>query len=380
MTWFLIISLGIGILYVAIIFLFLVGWLRTPSFKISDKPTDIKISVLVPVRNEEKNIEGLLNDLLKQTYPQNMFEVLVINDHSTDSTAEILERYHKKHSNFRIITLREPSLTGKKSAIEEGIKNSRFGHIVITDGDCRAGVNWLQAIAQYYEKYSPVMILGPVIFKGKKKFWQGLLHLEQFSLLGTIAGSCGVHIPVMSNGANLSFEKKLFFEFANPLFNKTPSGDDVFLLLNAKKKYPKRIGFLKSVDAVIETNPPADLESFWEQRKRWVSKSRYYSDPGILLTGGIVFLTSFMLFIFFIGSFFSILVLKAFLILFFLKSIVDLLFLLTLTSFFEKKSLLRYFLPAQILYFAYVTLTGFSGFFGQYYWKGRKWEKGKRKL
>lgn len=380
MEWINIISLGIGIVYATSMMLFLAGWFRYRAFKLSESLPVVKISVLIAVRNEEKNIEKLLDDLLKQSFPQNFFEVIVINDHSTDATAQILSRYHQKHSNFRYILLEGPVSSGKKEAIKEGIKQARFELIITTDGDCRADRNWLLSMAQYYEKYKPAMILGPVIFRDKNKFWKKLLQLEQFSLLGITAGSCGINMPVLSSGANMAFEKQIFKQFSDPLFEQTPSGDDMFLLLNTKILNRDRIRFIKSADAAIYTNPPANLDCFWEQRKRWVSKSRFYADPEVLFAGGIVFLTSLSLFLFFIGAFFSSAFLKSFAILFLLKSTIDFVVLMTVTAFFKKKYLMYYFLPAQILYFAYVTLSGFIGFFGPYYWKGRKWKVEKRKL
>lgn len=380
MTWILIIAIGLGAIYATTILLFLAGWLRTPAFQISKKKPAVKISVIIPVRNEEGNLRQLLNDLLKQSYPQNLFEVIVINDHSTDSTAQILSEFCKKHSNFRFITLEGQKFSGKKTAIEKGIMISRFDLIVTTDGDCRASKKWLESFASYYEKNKPVLIMGPVLFKNTGNFWNEMVQLEQLSLQATTAGSCGIHVPVMISGANMAFEKSLFSELQNPMMKRTPSGDDMFLMMNAKLAYKKGIAFLKSAEAIIETPAPEDFDSFWEQRKRWVSKSRFYKDPEVIFTGGTIFLTAFFLFLFFMGSFINLKFFQAFLILIGLKSFADFLILLFVTSFFRKKHLLWYFLPAQFLYFAYVTLAGTTGYFGAYYWKGRKWKKEKRKL
>ncbi len=380
MEWIFIIALGTGIVYATTILLFLVGWLRNRRFHPSGGIPETKISVLIPVRNEEKNLPKLLKDLLGQSFPQNQFEVIVISDHSTDSTESIIASCHKKHSNFRYILMNEPCTSGKKTAIEEGMKQARHDLVITTDGDCRVPENWLLSFAEYYEKHNPVMILGPVLFHNRGGFLSQMIQLEQFSLLGTTAGSCGVNMPVMSGGANLAFKKRIFYEVSNPLYRQTPSGDDMFLLLNTKILNSKHIRFIKSTDAAVFTQPPADFDTFWEQRKRWVSKSRFYADPEVLFTGGLVFLISFLLLLLLAGSFFSLTFARAFILLFLLKSIPDLLLLLSVTSFFKKKRLMLYFLPAEILYFAYVTLAGLLGFFSPYYWKGRKWKKEKRKF
>lgn len=380
MEWIVIISLGAGVLYAITILLFLAGWILNKPYRQSGDIPGTRISILIPVRNEEKNLPKLLKDLLKQSFPQNQFEVIIISDHSTDSTASIIADYHKNHSNFRYLLLNEPVNSGKKSAIEEGMKMARYDLVITTDGDCRVHKDWLLSYAGFYEKYKPVMILGPVVFKPGKSFASKLLELEQFSLLGTTAGSCGARIPVMSSGANMAFEKRIFFEVSNPLYRQTPSGDDMFLLLNTKILNRKRIRFIKSKEAAVITQPPADFDAFWEQRKRWVSKSRFYADPEVIFTGGMVFSVSFLLMFFLAGSVISISIGKAFLFLFLLKSFADFVLLFSVTAFFEKKRLMLYFLPAEILYFAYVTLAGLLGFFSPYYWKGRKWKKEKRKI
>ncbi len=373
MDWIFIISLGTGIIYAGTILLFLVGWFRRPAFILSDHIPSVKISVIIPVRNEEENIETLLINLLGQNFPSEHFELIVVNDHSTDSTAMILARYQKRYCNLRVISLDNSSLRGKKAALEKGIEHAKYELFAVTDGDCKVHRNWLLAIAQYYEQYKPVMILGPVIFEGQNSVWQRIAKLEHFSLLGISAGSCGMKMPVMASGANMTCEKKLFYELNNPLMKQTPSGDDMFLLLKAKIFHRNRIHFIKHTDAAIYTKPPASLGSFMEQRKRWVSKTRYYSDHEVLITGGVVFFTSFLLFLLIPAVFIRPGVLKSFFALFLLKSFTDFLLLLSVTSYFKNKHLMYYFLPAQMLYFAYVTISGFAGFFSSYYWKGRKW-------
>jgi len=95
MEWIVIIALGTGIVYATTILLFLAGWLGNRRFHPSGAIPATKISVLIPVRNEEKNLPKLLKDLLGQSFPRNQFEVIVISDHSTDSTASIIASCHK---------------------------------------------------------------------------------------------------------------------------------------------------------------------------------------------------------------------------------------------------------------------------------------------
>ncbi|MBI5219071.1 MAG: glycosyl transferase [Bacteroidia bacterium] len=244
--------------------------------------------------------------------------------------------------------------------------------IITTDGDCRMSDKWLSALITFYEAFKPKMIIGPVGFYNEKSIFEKIQSLEFLSLIGAGAGSAGIGHPVLCNGANLAFEKKIYIKFNNALNMDYASGDDVFLLHNLKKEYPENILFLKSADAIVFTKPQSNLYTLIQQRIRWSSKSKGFKDSDSIITAGIVWLMNISLLTVLILTFFNPVFLKLFLLLFILKSLADFLLLWKTTAFFNKQNLLFWFLPLQLVYFFYVSLIGIFGCFVKSKWKGRK--------
>ena len=211
------------------------------------------ITVVIPVRNEEKHIEQLLQDLSKQNYPKTLFEICIVDDHSTDNTSTILR--NSKIENLKVIHLSLESEINsyKKKAIEEAIAGSKAELIVNTDGDCRLHENWLKTIAEYYEKTKYKFISAPVTFHEDHHWYEKLQTIEFQYLIGLGAATIRTNIPTTCNGANLIYERKVFNEvkgFEN--IDEVASGDDELLMHRINKHFPNSIGFLKSRDAIVK--------------------------------------------------------------------------------------------------------------------------------
>src|SRR5687768_7184430 len=132
--------------YVILMASYITGWKQTKEWAVRPPTPPLKphtrISVIIPVRNEEKNILKILDCINKQTYPADHFEIIVVNDHSFDRTAEVISQ--SEIPNLRFLSLPEP-MAGKKQAIAEGIKRSRGALIVTTDADCEMGEEWISS-------------------------------------------------------------------------------------------------------------------------------------------------------------------------------------------------------------------------------------------
>src|SRR5258705_10890645 len=113
-----VLTITLFVLYGSLISYYWLGWNAFPDFTGRDQIMNTAISVVIPARNEEKNIAGLLKALEEQVYPKDLFEVIVVDDHSSDRTAEIVQQFAR----VRLIQLKnEESNSYKKKAIEEGI-------------------------------------------------------------------------------------------------------------------------------------------------------------------------------------------------------------------------------------------------------------------
>ncbi len=364
-----------GIAYLVLIALYTWGWFRMKAFRPGDKDPAQFLSVLIAARNEEESIGDCLSSLLAQNYPAGMYEIIVADDRSEDGTAALVEKFIREHPDHFLHLLRpEPEDgSGKKAAIARAVKKCKGSLIVSTDADCVMGNRWLINIASYYEKHRPKMISGPVAFQREKNMFSKLQSLEFLSLIASGAGSVAIHSPIMCNGANLVFEKKAYLAVKEDNADENfMSGDDVFLMLKIRNRYGKHaVQFLKSREALVYTMASNSFGAFLKQRLRWVSKSKGYTNLGIITASLLIYLFNYMIFASFLLSFWIPgLIIPSFLALAF-KSLVDLPILLGITAFAKKQSLMWLFLPLQILYVPYIAIVGLVGNLVRVNWKGR---------
>lgn len=338
------------------------------------------ISVIIPARNEEKNIQDCLQSLACQAYPKHLFEVMVIDDHSTDATAEITKSFNQNISLIPLIDFAkgEDINSYKKKAIEVAISKARGELIVTTDADCVTPTGWLQTIAAFYEKHRPAFIAAPVGYsvpylKKEKSFLKIFQSLDFMTLQGITGAAVYKKFHTMCNGANLAYEKKAFYEVQGfKGIDTIASGDDMLLMDKIYHKYPDRVLFLKSEKAIVETKPVNTINDFFQQRIRWASKSDKYKDKKI--TAILMFVYTFNLWLLVLGifSFFSRAAFYLFIGSFFAKIVCELFFLYPVAKFFKKEKMLWWFPLAQPFHIVYVLIAGWLGKFGSYKWKERK--------
>jgi len=369
----LIIMVVITMLYLLMIMVFTIGWFTVKQTGQPEVTPSIKLSVIVPARNEEDNISACLTGILSQSYPPSLYEIIVIDDHSDDQTHDIAMQYAGKANNLSILRLPE-NLSGKKQALDFGISNAKNDVIITTDADCSFHQHWLSTIASYWHSNNMVMASGPVVFNEGKSLFQRLQSVEFLSLIASGAGSVASGIPILCNGANLVFSKKAYYEVDGyKRKDYLVSGDDVFLMLKMRKKFGnKTIGFIKSYYAIVYTAPQKSLGAFLEQRVRWISKSRGYTNFEIIATSLIVYLFNYSIFMALALGMWSSLMLKTSFVLFLVKVFADLPLYAGITAFARKNYLLWYLFPMQIFYVFYVSFMGFAGNFLSFKWKGRK--------
>lgn len=354
-----------------------IGWLKLKVFRETDSLHEIKVSIIVAARNEAPNIHILLNSLCNQNYPSHLLEIIIVNDHSTDSTYRLAEEFivRKKQSQIlKLVSLGTKDGSGKKAAIDCGIKISTGELIVITDVDCTAGCLWISTIASFHKTHRPQMILGPVKMSDNGGFFGKLQSLEFMSLISSAAGSCNAGFPILANGANISFTRQAYESCGGFSGNlQYPSGDDMFLMMNIKRRFgAESIRFLRSEEAIVKTSATPGLKPFIQQRLRWVSKSRGYTDFMLIVASIVVFLTNSLL----VFAAFAALVnpgfMRLFIGLYLLKVIIDLPLMLSYSRFQRSKSLMILFPLMELLNAVYTLLIGIAGNVGKYEWRGRR--------
>jgi cellulose synthase/poly-beta-1,6-N-acetylglucosamine synthase-like glycosyltransferase len=330
------------------------------------------ISIIIAAKNEERNIGKCLESIVKQDYPTESFEVIIINDHSTDNSVEIINDFIQKTSinNIKLINSDDNSF-GKKSALGQGIKNAVGELIITTDADCTMGVSWLSTIAAFYVKKSADIILGPVCVNPGNGFFSKIQSLEFMSLIGITGGSAGMNSSVMANGANLSFKKSLFNETGGYKFGeKYASGDDMFFIQQVKKNKTKTIRFIKDINATVYTNSQTSISGFFHQRARWAGKLVGYNDLLTIILAISVFLINISLVV---GTALLFIekehILLPLLLVAAMKFIVDFPVLWSTTHFFKLKKLLWLFPITFLIYPFYVTIAVVLGITTKPKWK-----------
>ncbi|MGA9648218.1 MULTISPECIES: glycosyltransferase family 2 protein [Pedobacter] len=366
------ISTALTLIYGFLVVTFITGWHKLIFFKAHNSESKTKVSIIVAARDEELNISKTIDDLLAQQYPKNLTEIIIIDDHSTDRTAEIVLSY--VNQNVKLIKLNEDKALNsyKKKAIQTAIGSCSGDLIITTDADCRMGEKWLSSIVDFYQIKGYKMISSPVAYFQEHNLFERLQSLEFLYLIGLGASTIGNRKPSTCNGANLAYEKKTFYEVGGfQGIDDLASGDDELLLHKIAAKYPDKIGFLKNQDAIVYTHAKATLASFIQQRKRWASKSTRYKNKSIIVLG--VFVWSFNVSIlanfiagFFIPGFFMITFYQIL-----AKMILESLFLWNVTGFAKRRSLMVLIPLLNVLHILYIIYIGIAGNSGKYNWKGR---------
>lgn len=347
--------------------------LNNLSFKKNSQFVEEFVSVLVPFRDEEKYILRVLNSLESQDYPEEKFEVIFIDDNSTDNSKSILEKNIKK-KNFKVIAVPDDysKKAHKKRAIRYGIENSKGEIIVTTDADCVHPKSWLKSLLSFLNKDTG-FISGPVEFFSSQNLFKKLQKLEFAGLVITGAGLIGSNYPIICNAANIAYRRKAFDEVGGFSFQMSlSSGDDELLMQKIFRDTDYKISFALDKDAIVKTESNSSIKQFYNQRKRWASKGLFYKNKLLILKLLLIYL--------FYLSFIVLPVLgfllgKIFFLIFALSLTIKIIFeFIVLQKGFELlfyKETLRLFPVAEIFHIPYIIIAGLSGAFGNYQWKGR---------
>lgn len=262
-----VISLLLLAIYLGLLVYLIIGWAKLKKPFINKTNFKTTVTILIAARNEEEKIHLTIEDILKQTYPKHLTEIIIVDDHSTDKTSDIIKSYESR--GVKLLQLKEdkPLNSYKKKAISEAIKLSTGELMVATDADCRMGIKWLESIVGYYEQENLVFISAPVTYFEEKSLFERLQTLEFGYLIGIGAAFIGQGRASNCNGANLAYRKDVFYDvggFAG--IDDIASGDDELLLQKVAKRYPNRIGFLKHFDSVVFTHAKHTVNEFLKQR------------------------------------------------------------------------------------------------------------------
>jgi cellulose synthase/poly-beta-1,6-N-acetylglucosamine synthase-like glycosyltransferase len=366
--------------YAVLLLLYKKGWNRQLEYTCpADYVPKTKVSVLIPARNEAKNIAACLESVFKNNFPAHLLEVIVIDDFSTDETAMLAQQYLQGR-NGKLLSLKqylspdERIQAYKKKALSIAIAEASGDWIITTDADCRVPSNWLVNLVACWETNQSKFIVAPVSFLKKKNsllyFFQSL---DFMTMQGITAASLQMNLGNMCNGANLAFNKEAFYAVHGYAgIDHIASGDDMLLMHKIKMKFPEDIHYLKSKEAIVKTEAQPDFIAFINQRIRWSSKADKYNDRKLTWILTLIYGFNLSLSVLLLAVFFDIRFLPWALAFFIGKTGLELFFLVPVSRFYGRTSELVLFPFLQVFHILYILVAGFLGKFGSYRWKGRK--------
>jgi len=367
----------IVVVYVGFILQLVLGYTKVPTFERTGAEPQTAFTIVVPFRNEGKNLPKLLQSFSKLNYPQELIEIIMVDDFSTDASERICIQWRMQHDGIDTTLLENLRLSSspKKDAIARAMPIAKHDWIVTTDADCRVPKNWLLTLDNYIQAKKPEMIVGAVVYATKNNWFHQFQQLDLMSLQGVTMGSFGIGKPFMCNGANFAYTKKLFQAVGGYAGNdKIASGDDVFLLQKAVLHAPENVHYLKSNDIIVKTKPENDLYKLFMQRVRWASKTTGYQSAYAQLLAVAVLLMNAGLVVGFWMAASGRLDWRVLLSTFAFKYAVDYLLLYKTNAYLRNGNWLLP-LASSVVYPLFSSLVALYSLVGSYTWKGSTYTK-----
>lgn len=293
---------------------------RNKKIELYDEFYHPKVSVVVPARNEENNIENCIKSIAESDYPFENYEIIAVNDRSTDKTGEILSELSEKVKNLKIINIDEAhqhvNLKGKPGALQSGIDNAKGEIILMTDADCKVGPKWIKKISSCYKNKRIGFVASFTNIDGKGLF-NRIQAIEWIYMHTLGCAGIGLGYPLGCFGNNISVRKSDFDEIGG--FEKIRfSVTEDLALITEFHNQGKGIIYLVDKDADIDTLPCRTIGEYIKQHHRWAVggmelgwKAVFFVISSISLWVGLIlsivignfFLAALFLFIRIIGDF-----------------------------------------------------------------------------
>ena len=357
-----------AIIIIAIVFIILLNGILAFTFrKITSESTEISnlksISIIIALKNEEEKIETLLASLHELDYPAKFFEVIFVDDNSTDATYETIFNKIKGLDKFSVYKLRNENKSGKRNALKLGISKSAYPYILITDADCEPQKDWLKA-------YSNRFTDGFDFLFGIAPFFQEKFMVNKISCFENLRNSMltffAANIGLTYSGAarNFGFKKTSFEKVGG--YSKTTdtlSGDDDLLLREAVKNNLK-IGTVTTKGSFVYSKTKEKFKEYIKQRARHTQTSFHYLFKQKSMLGLWYLLNLLLLFspiLFFLNIYF-LLLLPA-------KLIVDLVVILSNQSKYGYKFSFLEIFYLQVFYELFLIIHFFNAKYGRIEWK-----------
>ncbi len=266
------------------IYLYYVGWLfigLKKAYQIDPHIEDdqfLQLSIIIAAHNEERIIAETFDCLLKQDYPPEKFEIIVVADRCTDRTVDIVKESMKRFSSLKIVEIDEnpQESSPKKYALMRGIDLARSNYLILMDADCLIGSNYLKTFSRYFQAGNQAIVNIPKV-EGQNKLLHRYIKVERLMVWSIAAAGVGHGVPFLAFGTSWGYRRELLEKVGGfKGISHSLSGDDD-LLIYRMGKIKAKISVCFNPKGWGRTRMPANLKEFVIQRRRHHSAGKYYS-------------------------------------------------------------------------------------------------------
>jgi len=231
------------------------------------------VSILIAARNEQDTLPDCLESLSQLNYPTHLFDILILNDNSTDQTRAIAQSYNQRITNLNVIDIIEnkSGLSGKMNALAQGIEQSHGEIILITDADCSVPRDWVSEFVTYFNDnvglVGGMTILTPI--HRKRRLFHDMQKMDWIYLQGIASGTAGIGMPVSVLGNNFAFRRQAYQDvggFERIGFSLT---EDMALLRAIEKETNWNVAYPLDRSNAIHSKTVATSHELIQQRRRW---------------------------------------------------------------------------------------------------------------
>ncbi len=256
LTDYLFLFFAIVTLYLTVIFiiLFFKNWKR--MFTREESLRLPSVSIIIPAYNEEEHILETINSLKKLSYPRNLIEIIVIDDGSTDKTAEI--------ANLTGVTVLKKENAGKANALNLGIEKAKGEIIACVDADSYPESNALIRMIHHFNDPQVAAVTSTILVKDPKNFLQRLQTIEYILIAWGRKLLEYIHGVYVTPGPLSLYRRDVLLKVGG--FAPNVLTEDIEIAWRLQKAGYK---IKMELSAKVYTNVPNGFKDWWNQRLRW---------------------------------------------------------------------------------------------------------------
>ncbi len=263
----------LAVVYLGQMVIFAIGaWRSRYRFDRASRPS---VSIIIAARNEEANIGQCLRSMCNLTYPREKLEILVVDDRSTDRTADIVREFSSEHGSIRLISAHAPTdhVRGKANAVMQGLDSATGEIVLFTDADCEVRPCWVEETVKYYTDPRIGIVAGFTELQARREF-EEMPALDWFLLFSLAAAGIRLKHPFTAVGNNLSVSRAAYDAVGGYRSIPFSVTEDyaLFHAVTAKGKFQAR--FPLDPATLVISRPCMTLRQLYDQKKRWFSGGR----------------------------------------------------------------------------------------------------------